>query len=308
MIARCCEGGLAESGMICCGSSGQEDMVKTISQVVAIAAMTAVLADPLVTTAAAAGQSAAGLTSPAPLEEAHRLFYSGRYEAAAALALEVRANDAGNLDASELRTSALHFQIRRALGDPKDRGKAWKLCATCQDLMTIFLAEFTLGRAEARARLVTDPTDDEALFFLGKLDLNYVWLQLATVGRKTGWSEYWEARKSLDEVLKRHPDHIRARVARAWIDYIVDTKLPRGTKWMLGGGNKKRGLLVVREAAQTTSETFVQAEAMFALWDMQVRERNLTDAIVTARALARDFPDNPDLAKFITTHDLRTSR
>jgi hypothetical protein len=271
--------------------------------------MTRILVDPLVNTAAAADQSAPDTTWSAPLDDAHHLFYSGRYEASAALALDVRTSDASNLEASELRTSALHFQIRRALGEPRDRDKAWKLCAACQELMPTFLAEFTLGQAAARARLASNPADDEALFFLGKLDLNYVWLQLATIGRKTGWGEYWEARKSLDAVLKRHPDHIRARVARAWIDYIVDTKFPRGTKWLAGGGNKKRGLLVVREAAQADAEPFVRAEAMFALWDMQVRERNLTDAIVTARALALDFPENRELTKFIAEHEeLRTSR
>ena len=282
--------------------------MKTFAQVVVMAAITGIFVDPLANEAAAADQPAADATWSAPLDEAHHLFYSGRYDAAAALALDVRASDANNLAASELRTSALHFQIRRTLGEPKDRNKAWKLCVTCQELMSAFLAEFTLGQAAARARLAKDSADDEARFFLGKLDLNYVWLQLATVGRKTGWSEYWEARKSLDAVLKRHPDHIRARVARAWIDYIVDTKLPRGTKWLLGGGNKKRGLLVVREAAQVEAEPFVRAEAMFALWDMQVRERKITDAIVTARALTRDFPDNRELTRFITDHDLRTSR
>jgi len=281
-------------------------MVKTVSQVVVMAAMTGILVGPLVN--AATHQPAPDATWSAPLDEAHHLFYSGRYDAAAALALDIRASDTNNLEASELRTSALHFQIRRALGEPKDREKAWKLCATCQELMSTFLAELAIGQAAARARLAKDPADDEALFFLGKLDLNYVWLQLATVGRKTGWSEYWEARKSLDEVLKRHPDHIRARVARAWIDYIVATKLPRGSRWMLGGGNKKRGLLVVQAAAQAEAEPFVQAEAKFALWDMQVRERNLADAIVTARALSRDFPDNRDLTRFISNHDLRTSR
>ena len=280
--------------------------MKTVSQVVVMAAMTGILVGPLVN--AATHQPAPDATWSAPLDEAHHLFYSGRYDAAAALALDIRASDTNNLEASELRTSALHFQIRRALGEPKDREKAWKLCATCQELMSTFLAELAIGQAAARARLAKDPADDEALFFLGKLDLNYVWLQLATVGRKTGWSEYWEARKSLDEVLKRHPDHIRARVARAWIDYIVATKLPRGSRWMLGGGNKKRGLLVVQAAAQAEAEPFVQAEAKFALWDMQVRERNLADAIVTARALSRDFPDNRDLTRFISNHDLRTSR
>jgi hypothetical protein len=173
--------------------------------------------------------------------------------------------------------------------------------------MPVFMAELALGQAAAHARLQKNPADEDALFFLGKLDLNYVWLQLGTVGRKTGWSEYWEARKSLDAVLKDNPDHVRAQVARAWIDYIVDTKLPRGTKWMLGGGNKKKGLLTVQEAAQSAVEPFVQAEAMFGLWDMQVRERKMADAVVTARALAEDFPDNQELAKFLANHDSRAN-
>ncbi|MSO84301.1 MAG: hypothetical protein EXQ53_13575 [Acidobacteria bacterium] len=286
--------------------------MNTICQLIVMGAMTGLLVDPLLHATASATteapQSAVDPAWSAQLDEAQHHFYSGRYLVSAALALDVRTHDAGNLSASELRTSALHFQIRRALGEPKDRDKAWKLCATCQELLPVFLAEFTVGQAAARARLAGNPADDEALFFLGKLDLNYVWLQLATIGRKTGWSEYWEARKSLDAVLIRHPDHIRARVARAWIDYIVDTKLPRGTKWMLGGGNRKRGLLVVRDAAQVSTDPFVQAEAKFALWDMQVRERAFPGAVVTASALSLDFPDNRELIRFIAEHDLRQSR
>jgi len=286
-----------------------EEMVITIFRVVALAALTGLLVAPPAS-AQETGDPWPVDTGPRhpQLDEAHNLFYSGRYEASAALALEIRTADSGNLDASELRTSALHFQIRRALGEPKDRDKAWKACVVCQELMPVFLAELAVGQAEARARLMRNPVDDEAQFFLGKLDLNYVWLQLATIGRKTGWKEYWEARKSLDAVLKRRPDYVRARVARAWIDYIVDTKLPFGTAWLVGGGNKKRGLSVVREAAVAEAERFVQAEAMFALWDMQVREKNFPEAVVTARALSEDFPDNADLVKFVATHGRQTSR
>jgi hypothetical protein len=266
--------------------------MKTVGAAVLVAAMTVAVAQ--------ADWSAS-------LDEAHRLFYSGHYAAAAALALDLRTQQPDSLAASELRTSALHFQMRRALGEPKDRETAWKECAVCQELMPAFMAELATGQAAARARLQKNPADEEALFFLGKLDLSYVWLQLGTVGRKTGWSEYWEARKSLDAVLKHNPDHIRARVARAWIDYIVDTKLPRGTKWMLGGGNKKKGLLTVQQAAAAAVEPFVQAEAMFGLWDMQVRERNMAEAVVTARALAEDFPDNQELAKFLSVHDSRAN-
>lgn len=265
--------------------------------------MTGILIDPLVHATAAPGQSPAAATWSAPLDEANHLFYSGRYEAAAAIALDIRVADVVNLEASELRTSALHFQIKRALGEPEDRGKAWKLCETCQELMPVFLEEFRVGRAAARAAVEDDPSDDEALFFLGKLNLNYVWLQLATVGRKTGLGEFKEARASLNTVLERHPDHIRAQVARAWIDYIVGTRLPRGMRWILGGGNKDRGLLAVENAAQADTTRFVRAEAMFARWDMQAREENFTEAVITARALSHDFPDNRELVRFIARHE-----
>jgi hypothetical protein len=251
----------------------------------------------------------AGLAEAQSLEDAQRLFYSGRFDAAAAQALHLRTANPGNLAASELRTSAILFQIKRALGDvaekDTDRATAWQRCTTCASLMTEFLAELAHGQAKARAILAANPADEHALFFLGKLDLNYVWLHLGTLGKRAGWSEYWEARKSLDAVLKKNPSHIRARVARAWIDYIVATKVPRGARWLVGGGNRQRGLVTVEAAATAEADFFEQTEAQFALWDMQIRERNFTDALSTARALARDFPDNQDLTRFIARHGSR---
>jgi hypothetical protein len=169
--------------------------------------------------------------------------------------------------------------------------------------MDAFATDTARGQTIARARLQAHPGDEVALFFLGKLDLNYVWLQLGVLGRKTGWHEYWEARKSLDAVLAGNPRHVRARVARAWIDYIVDTKMPRGTRWILGGGSRKRALAAVRDAAGTDADVFVEAEATFALWDLQVRERRLADAVPIARELARDFPENREIAKFLAAND-----
>ena len=242
------------------------------------------------------------------LEDAQRLFYNGRYEAAAAATLPLCAAPSDNLAACELRTSSLLFQIKRLVGDAPDKDVAWKACATCPAIMAAFVEETARGQALARARLAANPADETGLFFLGKIDLNFVWLQLDTLGRKTGWNEYWEARKSLDKVLKQHPDNVRARVSRAWIDYIVSTKVPRGVRWLLGGGNKKRGLSIVRDAAKSDADFFVLAEAGFALWDMQVREKNFSDALITARGLAVDFPDNPDLRKFIATHEATVLR
>jgi hypothetical protein len=170
--------------------------------------------------------------------------------------------------------------------------------------MSAFSAETARSQTFARARLTTHPDDQDTLFFLGKVDLNHVWLQLGTLGRKTGWDEYWEARRSLDRVIRMNPKHVRARVARAWVDYIVGSTVPRGVRWVLGGGNKKRGLLAVRQVAESGGgEYFDRVEARFAFWDMQVRERDIPGAVATAQLLSRDFPDNPELRRFLAIHD-----
>ena len=242
------------------------------------------------------------------LADAQRLFYNARYEAAAALTLALRSPDAESLARDELHSSALLFQLKALLEGPAGKDGALKNCATCPGLMAEFFTEIRRGQKLARATLLASPGDEAALFFLGKLNLNYVWLQLGPLRRKTGWDEYWEARRSLDAVLKQNPRHVRARVARAWIDYIVDTRMPWGTRWLLGGGNRKQALSDVREAAQMESDFFAHAEAEFALWDMQVRERDMTHAIDVARRLAHDFPDNLELAAFLDARETTTRR
>jgi hypothetical protein len=251
-------------------------------------------------------QTAEDAQHPPTLEQAQRFFYNGDYDRAAALTqvlCEARPDD---LDACELRTASLLFQIKKALGDTAERSKTIELsrCGVCPELMSEFFAETDRGQAFARARLTTHPDDEDTLFFLGKVDLNYVWLQLGTLGRRTGWDEYWEARRSLDRAIRLNPEHVRARVSRAWVDYIVGSTIPRGVRWLLGGGNKKRGLIAVRQVAESgEGEFFDRVEAMFAFWDMQVRERDISGAVATAQLLARDFPENPELRRFLTIHD-----
>ena len=109
-------------------------------------------------------------------------------------------------------------------------------------------------------------------------------------------------------MLKANPRHVRARVARAWIDYIVDTRMPWGTGWLLGGGDKKQALIDVRAAAQIESDFFTHTEAEFALWDMQVRERAMPQAIEAARRLARNFPENRELAAFLEARTAESDR
>lgn len=242
----------------------------------------------------------------ATLESAQRRFYNGDYDGAAALTQRLCEARPDDLVACELRSASLLFQIKKAVKTTGavDKSAAWKQCAACPALMAAFLAETARNQTFARTRLKASPDDEEMLFFLGKIDLNYVWLRLGTLGHKTGWDEYWEARRSLDHVLKLNPAHTRGRVARAWVDYIVGTTIPRGVRWLLGGGNKTRGLRVVREVVTAGSGPyFVQTEATFALWDMQVRERDISGAVVTAQTLVRDFTENTELRKFLLDHD-----
>ena len=244
----------------------------------------------------------AGTEESPRLHDAQQTFYNGSYADAAALTATLCTSEVAALAACELRTSALHFQLRRALGESTDKEAAFVNCALCAGLFSTVVSETRRVQAIARARLNAYPEDDDTRFLLGKLNLTYVWMQLGTLGRKTGWDEYWEARRSLDKVLKANPHHVRAKVARAWIDYIVDTRMPRGTRWVLGGGNKKRGLRAVEEAAVADADLFVRAEAGFALWEMQVRERNIVAALAAAQTLVRDFPTNPELRRFLDRH------
>ena len=87
------------------------------------------------------------------------------------------------------------FQIKKAIGRTGERDKttAWNRCGACPGLMSAFLTETARNQLVARARLKTHPDNEDTLFFLGKVDPNYVWLQSGTLGRKTGWDEYWEA-------------------------------------------------------------------------------------------------------------------
>jgi hypothetical protein len=254
---------------------------------------------------AQAPPEAAAQSGPAggTLADARRLFYDGRYLEAAERARTLRAAGSDELAADELRSSALLFQLKRLVGDARDKQRAFEACDACAEPLAELLATIKQGQTAARARLALAPDDLTARFYLGKLNLNYVWLQLGVLGRRTGWNEYREARRSMDAVLEREPAHVRARVARAWIEYIVDTRAPWGFAWILGGGSKRRALETLHAAAADPAAAyFDRIEAEFALWEMQVRERNLPAATAVARGLATQFPENRELARFLAEH------
>jgi hypothetical protein len=251
----------------------------------------------LVTTAAVQVQ---GDSSSAALEAAQRLFYTSKFSAAADQALQLITETPSDLAAFELRISALHFQIRRASGNGKDRKAAMAACRACPALLEVFLAEFKRGRAAARQRLAEAPDDEQARYYLAKIDTSYLFLQLSTLGKRTGWDEYWEAKRQLEKVLEKNPGHLRAQVARAWMDYIVGTSVPWGARWVMGGGSRDRGLRQMRAAAAASSDFYSEVEADFALWEMLTRDGKRDEAVPVARELLARFPENEELARFIS--------
>ena len=94
--------------------------------------------------------------------------------------------------------------LKRAVAGQTDKEKALKACVRCADWIATFRTVTASAQAVARAGLQSAPHDEATRFLLGKIDLNYVWLQLGVLGHKTGWGDYWEARKSLDAVLKQN--------------------------------------------------------------------------------------------------------
>jgi hypothetical protein len=70
---------------------------------------------------------------------------------------------------------------------------------------------------------------------------------------------------------------------------------------MFGGGDRKKALLHMREAAGMKADSFAEAEASFGLWEMLVREQMPGEALTVAQRLIRDFPENTQLQRYIAT-------
>ena len=250
---------------------------------------------------AAGDNSPAERTAQPGLTEAQRLFYSGQYKEAATAAAPARVSTTATeaLAAFELHSSALHFQVKDLLGEAKDRQKALKACGACDGLLREFEADIVSGRAAAATRLASAPNDALTRYFHAKLTLNRLWMQNGTLGRRSGMGDYRAARADLDRVLKQIPGHIRATVARAWIEYVVDSRVPFGFKWMFGGGDRKKAIAALRAADAAATDPFDKAEAGFALWNALVREKRTAEARPVAEGLLAAFPENAELKRYL---------
>jgi hypothetical protein len=67
----------------------------------------------------------------------------------------------------------------------------------------------------------------------------------------------------------------------------------------MGGGNRERGVKMVRDAAQMPADYYVGVEARFALLEMLTREGQRDEAVSVAKELLEKFPENRDLMRFL---------
>src|SRR5207244_9735732 len=94
-------------------------------------------------------------TGQLALTDARAAFYNASFEEAAALTLDLCAAD--DVDACEIRSAALLMEIKRAIGNAKDKDDAFKACEKCQGVLDAFLRTTARGQAAARATLKADP-------------------------------------------------------------------------------------------------------------------------------------------------------
>lgn len=64
-----------------------------------------------------------------------------------------------------------------------------------------------------------------------------------------------------------------------------------------------RGRLTVQPDDVAAANSSIRSKRSSPFWDVQVREREVPGAVATARTLARDFPENRELRKFLAIHD-----
>ncbi len=135
--------------------------------------------------------------------------------------------------------------------------------------------------------------------YLAKIHLNYLWMQLSTLGHRTGWDQYWESKRLIEAVLAKQPMHLRTLVARAWMDYIVGTRVPWGARWVMGGGNRDRALKTLRAAPPQEADFYAKVEADFALGRCWRAKASAPKRCRIAQGLLVKFPENEDLLKFV---------
>jgi predicted Zn-dependent protease len=175
---------------------------------------------------------------------------------------------------------------------------AWKLEQRPRerelDARLLELAELAVARADARLR--GRPGDARALFARGAAHGVKSRLHLFRRNRGGAAREAARMRSDLRRVIARDPGHEDARFGLALYDYYADV-LPNLLKLLralmgIPGGNRERGLLGLRRAAQ--SARWHRSEATAQLYEIGAHyERDPDAALAAVRTLRERHPGSP---------------
>ena len=236
----------------------------------------------------------AGGDATASIDAAQALFYNGQYAEAAELSQTLRQTD-GRLAVYELRTSPSCSSCAGPSASRADKEKAFKACARVQELLQrVHADEFragTVGREEVLRRASERPAGT-------------VLSRQARPELRLAGARHARAQDRVERVLGGAPlarrgarapsrticapaSRARGSTTSSTRDAVGHRVDARRRQQEEGAGGDAGG------GRRTPSDFYASAEALFGLWDMQVREKNYKAALEPALRLAEMFPKNP---------------
>ena len=163
-----------------------------------------------------------------------------------------------------------------------------------------------LGRADAAggARLLQNPQDQDALYWMGMTHVIRAVYQLAFAKSKSGaLREAKEARKYHSQLLSINRGYVDAMLVTGMYDYIAGS-VPwylRVLTVIIGvRGDKQRGITAMERVARDGKWAKVEAQQFLAIF--YYREKRYSEAIALMEQIAREHPRN----FFVYQHIART--
>lgn len=150
------------------------------------------------------------------------------------------------------------------------------------------------GMKLADDRIQANPDDKDAYFARGYIrGIHAVFITLVDHSFVAAARQGYAARGDSEQVLKIDPQYTDARMAIG-IQQFAAGSLPRFVRILVGvfggGGNKQRGLTMLRDCAAHGTITTVESRTVLSLFLRH--DGRYTEALVVQRGLAQEYPHN----------------
>ncbi len=141
-------------------------------------------------------------------------------------------------------------------------------------------------------RIKANPNDKDAYFARGYArGMHAIFLTLVDHSFASAARQGWQARSDSEQTLKLDPEYADAKMAIGIQQFAV-ASLPKFIRLMVGivgvGGNKQKGLALLREAAANGVVTSVESRTVLSLFLRH--DARYQEAIVVQQGLSREFP------------------